>query len=246
MRRELKYTLRLSEHLKEITSRHFEIQNPYWSQNDDPNDQATHRAYVRDILIDGPSYVDLTDDQKYLHDLGGVITPILSAYRTRNRIPRLKPRTGRVGASSRLEECGQRLGMEAFHFKERIRLFADSAIRITHSPQACSKFNLEIASLLRKYTKTNDRLLRYRNFVVHGPKKRIDEFAELRGWELNGIFFHDDLWLEYNNVFETSREEWTSIAKTLVGSIESAVARIQLLSENNILTASFRFARPKC
>jgi hypothetical protein len=71
-----------------------------------------------------------------------------------------------------------------------------------------------------------------------GPKGRFDEFAELRHWELAGIFHHSDLWLEYTNEFENVKSDWTKMGNDLIRSMEIVIATIQLLNENVILPAS--------
>jgi hypothetical protein len=243
MRHELKFTLRLSEHVQSVSLKHFEFRHPYLQQTVDYNDQETYRAYIRDLIVDRPSYSELTLDQKYLHDLGAVISPILSAYRTKNRIPRLRPRTGQIIASGRLEECCQQLAMDAFNFKERLSLFGDSAAAIISKSIELADFKVEVGRIIRNYRNANNRLLKYRNFVVHGPKGRIDEFSDLRSWELSGIFLHSDLWLDYNNAFEATRSEWTQVAKTLINSMEAAAAELQILNEGKIEIFSFRFLR---
>jgi hypothetical protein len=101
MRRQLKYTLRLSEHLKAVIQKFFELQNPYLSQAADIDEAPTYRNYVRDIVTDHPHYDELTPDQKYLHDLGGLISPVLSSYRISLRIPRLHPHCIAIRAARR-------------------------------------------------------------------------------------------------------------------------------------------------
>lgn len=240
MWQELKYALRLSEHVKQITLKYFEFQNPYSEAFQEYN-ELTYRAYIRDVVIDRPSYSDLTNDQKYLHDLGGLIAPVLSAYRIRGRIPRLKPRTYHITASARLEECGQLLAMDAFHFKERIRLFGKSASLIIMNAKRRSEFQSEIGRVVRNYSHANKRLMKYRNFVVHGPEGRIDEFADLRNWQLSGLLLHNDLWLDYNNEFELLRTEWASLAKELIQAMERGTSEIHLMNENLIETSAFGF-----
>jgi len=77
--------------------------------------------------------------------------------------------------------------------------------------------------------------------VVHGPRNRIDEFAELRSCELAGIFWHEDLRAEYNTTFDAFRLDWIAVAKSLIGSMEITAAQIQLLNENQIAAANYRF-----
>jgi hypothetical protein len=240
MRRELKYTLRLLEHLKAITLKYFDIKNTFISELDDV---AAYRAYIRDIIVEQPFYADFTPEQRYLHDLAGVISPVLSAYRTKKRIPLLRPRTGKVTASAILEESGQRLAMDTFHFKERISLFGASTIALIVDLKWQKHTQMEIGRIIRNFSRETQRLLKYRNFVVHGPKTRTDEFADLRSWELGGIFLHDDLWLDYNNEFETTRAEWAAISKDLIRSMESTIAAAQLLNANNIERRAFTFSK---
>lgn len=240
MKRELKYSLRLSEHSKEIFANYFEIRVPFLEAFEEWN-AAEYRAYIRDVITDRPSYSELTGHQKYLHDLGGLIAPILSAYRLRIRIPRLKPRTYSVTASARLEECGQLLAMAAFHFKERIKLFGKSAAVIVIDTKQRNELQVQIGRIVRNYSDTNKRLMKFRNFIVHGPEGREDEFADIRSCELGGIFLHNDLWFEYNTQFEQCKAEWTTIAKELIGSMEIAIAEVQALNERLIQEKAFDF-----
>jgi len=241
MKRELRYTLRLLDHLKQVTLRYFEISTSYLREDVDSDGSECFRAYVRDIIVNRGSASDLTPEQKYLRDLGDVISPVLSAYRTKGRIYRLQPRTGQIAASAKLEECGQRLAMDAYHFKSRLSLFGKSAAAIINSSALRRGFQAEIGQIIRAFAHNNRRLLTYRNFVVHGPEGRLDEFADLRNWELAGIFLHSDLWLDYNNEFDEVRSLWCSIARKLVRSMEIAIANTQLLNENSIAATAFEF-----
>jgi len=240
MRRELKYTLRLLDHLKAITKKYFSIENSFISDFDDA---GAYGNYIRDIIFDEPSYADLTPEQRYLHDLANIITPVLSAYRIKRRIPLLRYRTRKITASAILEECGQRIGMDAFHFKERISLFGASANALIEDQHCRRHSQTEIARLIRNFNHANLRLLKYRNFVVHGPKNRTDEFANLRWLELAGIFLHDDLWHEYNNEFDNARSEWRTMSINLIQSMEATIAAAQLLNENNIERRILSFSK---
>lgn len=140
------------------------------------------------MISDHPTYDDFTPEQRYLHDLGELTGPVLSAYRTHHRIARLHPRTGRIAASGNLETSGQRLAMDAYHFKVRIELFGDSAATVISDKQTREEFQSAIGRIARNFSRANKRVMKYRNFVVHGPKNRVDEFALLRGLELGGFF----------------------------------------------------------
>ena len=114
--------------------------------------------------------------------------------------------------------------MDTFHFKERVSLFGTSAIALIGDVKWQKHTQIEIGRIIRHFCRANQRLLKYRNFVVHGPKNRIDEFADLRSWELGGIFLHNDLWLDYNNEFEIFRTDWATLAKHLIQSMEYTIA----------------------
>jgi hypothetical protein len=135
--------------------------------------------------------------------------------------------------------------MDAFHFKERLALFGNSAVAIISASRLREHFRTRIGRTIRNYYGVNQRLLKYRNFVVRGPRGRVDELAVLRSWELKSIFLDDDLWLDYNTEFKTVRSEWTSLARGLVRSMESALAEIQLLNENSIEKIAFDFLKSR-
>lgn len=241
MRRTLKYTLRLHDHLGSLTRQHFQLRAPFLNQLDDIPDVQTYRAYLQEILTDRAHYSELTPDQRYLHDLAGLVSPVISAYRLRLRLPHLKPRTGEVRASERLEECCQQLAIVSYNFRERVKSFGGSATNIVRDLSLQSDTCSQIATIIRRYDRKNDRILRYRNFLVHGPKGRTDEFADLRSWELSGIFLHNDLWLDYNNAFDELQLEWTSISRGLLSSMEEVIANVQLLNENLVAKAAYNF-----
>ena len=130
--------------------------------------------------------------------------------------------------------------MEAFHFKERIRLFAESANDVLKE-QRRLEFGKTVGKIVQRFNRDNQRLLRYRNFTVHGPRNRIDEFSLLREWELSGMFLHSDLWEEFNKCFESTRLEWKTVTQNLISSIEKAAADIQLLNEHCLNRSDFSF-----
>jgi hypothetical protein len=133
--------------------------------------------------------------------------------------------------------------MDAFHFKERIKLFGESGASIIFASAQRETFQKQIGRIVRNYSQANRRLLKYRNFVVHGPQSRVDEFADLRSWELSSLLLHNDLWFEYNNAFDSCRSDWTVVSRDLIRAMERAAAEIQILNENCIETAVFGFAR---
>jgi hypothetical protein len=241
MRAALKHTLRLHDHLGALTRVHFELRAPFLDQLADVPDLQTYRAYLQEVLTDRVHYAELNSDQKYLHDLAGLAGPVISAYRLRLRLARVKPRTRQIRASSRLEDCCQQLAMAVYNFRERIKAFGESATNIIQDALLENDTSDRIGKLIIQYDKANDRLIRYRNFIVHGPKGRTDEFADLRSWELSGIFLHDDLWFDYNNAFDEVRLEWMSIVCNVLASMETAIAAIQLLNENLIARGAFKF-----
>jgi hypothetical protein len=120
-------------------------------------------------------------------------------------------------------------------------VFGDSTIDIILNTSIQNDARNQISKIIRQYDRANKRILHFRNFVVHGPKGRIDEFADLRSWELAGIFLHNDLWLDYNNAFEGARSEWATISRNLIISMEAAAAAVQLLNEALICAGAFQF-----
>lgn len=180
MREALKYTLRLHDHIGGITKTHFELHSPFLSQTE--NDAQTYRAYLQEMITDRAHYSDLTVDQRYLHDLGGLVAPVLSVYRFRLRLAHLKRRTRDIRASARLEECCQHLALATYNFKERIKAFGESTIFIILGTHVQTETSQKIGKIIHRYAQANERVMRYRNFVVHGPKGRLDEFADLRSW----------------------------------------------------------------
>jgi hypothetical protein len=235
LKRELRYTFRFFEHMKSIVQAHFLISENFQSTLD-YQDEAVYKSYIRDIFTNVPSYSDLTIEQQYLHSLAALTDPIISAYRTKNRIMRLQPRTRVINASFALEDSGRRLSMEAYHFKERVRIFAESSITLVNNKASVAGFNDKVSRILRSYNQQNSRLIRFRNFVVHGPRGRIDEFADLRHLQLACTFLHDDLWFEYKNEFNSTKSEWVVFEKKFIRSMEIAIASIQTLNENMILS----------
>lgn len=239
--KELHYTFRFFDHIRRITLAHFRPSDDLQHVLD-INDDETYRSYVTDLLVTSPTDPHITKEQNYLLALGGIVDPVLSAYRIRARMRRLQPRTNVLNPSAALEDCGRRLSMEAYHFKERIRLFGinATALMIDGAPTT-GAFNKLIGRIVGHYQRENARLLRFRNFVVHGPRGRSDEFADLRSWALAAILLHSDVWFEYKHQFEDVRSEWNQISATLVRSMDAAIAAIQLANENAIASRSFSF-----
>jgi hypothetical protein len=246
MQRELRFTLRLSDHIGQLTLQHFEFRRPHTSfELEQAADFGAYRAYYKELFIDQPVYDQLTRHQKYLHDLQSLIGPIISSYRIKTRLPRLKPRTRVIAASSRLEQAAQLLAFEAYHFKERLKLFGRSTEELISNPIRKFAFQKEVGKIISNFKFANTRLFRYRNFVVHGPLNRFDEFANLRTWELGGLIHHPDLWYDYNTAFYAVQEDWVRLAKTLISSMEGSVFGIQTINENLIRDISLDFVPDK-
>jgi hypothetical protein len=239
--KELNYTFRFFEHIRLVTIAHFKLSDGLQHVLS-IEDGETYKAYITDLLVTSPNDAHLTKEQSYLLTLGAIVHPALSAHRIRNRLRGLQPRTHALNPSANLEECGKRLSMEAYHFKERIRLFGDNAIALSIDPIFAGNFGKTIGRILRNFQHENLKLLKFRNFVVHGPKGRIDEFADLRSWELSAILLHSDIWLEYKNQFEGVRSEWNQIGGKLIRSMESTIAAVQLANENAIESRSLSFS----
>jgi len=228
--------------MKFIVRTYFEISQDFQSTLD-YQDEEVYINYIRDIFKSAPLHEDFTIEQRYLYSLVALVEPILSSYRIRNRIRRLQPRIKIINASFALEDSVKRLSMEAYHFKERVRLFSESTNSLaTQSGASIIGFNSSIGRIIRTYTQHNLRIIKFRNFIVHGPKGRIDEFEHLRRLELACIFIHDDLWLEYKNEFDNARSEWTTFGGNLIRSMETAIAAIQLANENLVSNSYARLA----
>jgi len=210
----------------------------YVSQIDDGE---MYRKYVRDLIIFKPETAHLSNEQNYLRCLVEITGPILSAYRLKGRIHRSQRRTHILEPWSKFEESGKMLAMEAYHFKARIRLLGEAISAVISDELSKKHLAKDIGRAIRGFEATNVRLLKYRNFVVHGPKGRVDEFEGLRGMALSAHLLHDDLWLEYNNVFDETKEEWISISSDLIRSMEKAISEIQLLNENLLSTGALTF-----
>jgi hypothetical protein len=243
MLRELKCTLRFFDHVGDITLKYFELRLPELAGKRSTEDPAVYRAYYKDLISDKPAYSDLTEHQKYLHDLQGPTDPVIASHRIRTRVPRLQPRTRSLAASSHLEDAGRRLAFESYHFKERLRLVSRSCSAILPDQSQRTIFQRAIGKTISSFETSNRRLLKYRNFIVHGPAGRTDEFADLRSWELGGILYHPDLWYDYNNAFWTAQGEWTNLAKMLIASMESCLLSVQSTNERLIKSGSFNFCR---
>jgi hypothetical protein len=140
-----------------------------------------------------------------------------------------------------LEECGKRLALEAYHFKERVKDFWNSVEEIVLEPDAYERFSAEMRRILRAYEKDNSRLLRYRNFVVHGRTGRVDEFQYLKSLALCATLIHDDLWAEYRSEFEILRSEWIEVSSNLLRSINRCLLHIEVLNDTLMENRAFSF-----
>lgn len=235
----LHYTFRLQEHIRTVMNAHFELRD-YQQEDINIEDIETYRAYIRDFITTVEN-THLTPEQQYLQSLLAITEPSMSAFRFIKKIRRLKPRTGRLNASRTLEETAKLLAMESYHFKERIRLFSKNTSTLMTDASCADALSIKIKRLLQKYERTNKKLIKYRNYVVHGPRGRLDEFASLRTAEICAHTLHDDLWFDYKNEFEIAQDEWMQIGKSLIDSMETATAEIQLINENAISCQSLTF-----
>jgi hypothetical protein len=210
---------------------------------DEIRDDQTYHSYVRDLLVGMPPA--LSKNQEYLQSAGAMAEPVFSAYRLKRRIQRLKAKTNIVNPCADLETSAKQLAMEAYHFQERIKLFGDCAIAIVTTPSGVPRLSMEIARVIRAYQKENVRVLRYRNFVVHGPRGRLDEFQALRNSALCAILFHSDLWLNYRGDFEDARRPWVDISTTLLRAMNTALMKIELLNDSLLEHRLLSFAEPQ-
>src|SRR5262249_50224745 len=145
--------------------------------------------------------------------------------------------------SATIISAARDLSFEAYHFHARLKEHLHSSANLHFSCDAAANYEKKMVRMANTYKKANDRVLRHRNFVVHGPKNRVDEFSDLRLAELCATTMHDDLWFEYKNVFEDCKDEWTAMAKGLISSMETALAMVQNENENAIDEGRLTFAR---
>lgn len=208
---------------------------------DEVNDRTTARQFIRQLLLPLPPTTALTRHQEYLRGLVELPGPALDAQRAARRLQSAKPRPRTSRAATALIAAARDLAFEAYHFQERIKHHIEGVVRIHISNASAEQHKKKLGKVVREYQKANDRLLRHRNFLVHGPRNRHDEFSDLRLAELAAITLHDDLWFEHANVFEEYKEAWCGIANRLLRSIDSSLMIIQNENENAIANGTLNF-----
>lgn len=236
----LPHTYGFSEHAVGIMTKYFEIPKDlaYLGEIDD---QATARQYVRQLLLPVEPVSGQLASQTYLRTLFELPGPVIEARRAMSRISSSKPRPRTERASTALVAAARDLAFEAYHFKERIKEHATCLKQVHRRQTEATHHAKKVVRLLRQYEQKNDRVLRHRNFIVHGPRNRHDEFSDLKLVELAAIALHDDLWFEQLNVFNEYRLDWLSLSKTLLTSMETAIAIIQVENENSVVRGEYVF-----
>jgi hypothetical protein len=210
---------------------------------DEIDDRGSARQFIRQLILPDAPAKEPTPEQRYLRDLLEVPGPAMQACRAANRLMGAKARPSARDTSTTFVSAARDLSFEAYHFHERLKEHLRSSLSIHIVRQDAAVFQKRMVRIAASYKKANDRLLRYRNFVVHGPKNRVDEFSDLRLAELCATTMHDDLWFEYRNVLEECKQEWTAIAKQLVRSMEASLAMVQNENENAIDEGRLTFSR---
>lgn len=237
--KELEQTSRFFTFIQSVTSKHFEISEDLRYVNE-IGDGETYKAYIRELLIEPrPS---LTNGQTYLRSLTDLVEAPLAIVRAYRRMRRLKVKTHIASPHAALEECAKIFAMEAYHFLQRIKEHGNSVYPLVVKPISVSSAKVRISQIIKKFQKSDARVLQFRNFLVHGPRNRCDEFQTLRNSSLAAIIYHSDLWLNYKNDFEEAREDWLQIAEALLSAIDVALMEIQNLNETLIEAGDMTFA----
>lgn len=234
--------MKFFDHALRVMSEYFQVSDElkYFHEIDD---RATARQFIPQLVLPGPPATGPTSEQRYLRDLLEVPGPAVEARRAANRLISAKPRPRSRHASTTLVSAVRDLSFEAYHFHVRLKEHLQSALDIHLSAQDAAAHEKRLVRIIKAYKKANDRLLRHRNFLVHGPRNRVDEFSDLRLSELCATTMHDDLWFEYKNVFEEYKDEWCAIARALVRSMETSLAMLQNENENAIDEGRLTFAK---
>lgn len=237
---ELRYALRFFEHVVSVMGAYFEVPHDLEYLRE-INDHKTARRFIRALFLPASTPAELTHEQQYLQSLLELPGSAIEAGRATNRLRASKPRSRTPRASTALLVAARDLAYEAYHFQERVKEHINSVLRIHLSDVDAEKHKKKLIRMLKAYQTSNDRLLRYRNFLVHGPKNRVDEFIELKLAELGAETLHEDLWVEHRRVFDEYQQEWCDMARTLLRSMEALLAMVQSENENAIAAARLTF-----
>lgn len=216
-----------------VMTTYFEI-SPDLEYLHEIDDRSTARQYIRQLVLPTRPVAELTNEQTYLRDLIELAQPVVQANRAGSRIRSAKARSKLDRASHSLTAAVRDIAHEGYHFRERVKAHMTSVAQVHRCPTAAKEHTGALARMLRRYDSANDRILRHRNFLVHGPKGRVDEFADLRLAELAAIVLHSDLWLDQKNVFDEYQRDWSHLGRTLLLSMEETIALLQTENENAI------------
>lgn len=234
-----KYEENYIAHVFAITSRYFEV-SPDLKYVTEINEHVSARRFIRELIlpIGKPKY---TPEQKYLRSLLELHLPMENAKRARLRIVSSKPKARSARASSSLIHAARDISFECYHFQERLKDVIDTTGAIYKNPREYAVHKSKLARVVRDYKKNHSRILSHRNFLVHGPSNRIDEFEDLRLVELSAEMLHDDIWFEHANVFEEIKQDWIAITQELLRTMSSTLVIVQHENENAIERKSFTF-----
>jgi hypothetical protein len=197
--------------------------------------------YLR-YLCDQSASKPLTRDQIFLSSLAHGLQPFLNAIRLRRRISALRAALGSWHTSEHLIEPVRSLSFEAYHFRESIKDIGDTALNCMIDETSKQYVRRKFGEIIRTYQRGSERWIRYRNFVVHGPRNRQDPFRDLTFMELGAVTLHNDLWLDFRNMFDEDREYWSTRAKSLLQSMSLALVTIECINDKLISERKFSFA----
>jgi len=197
--------------------------------------------YLR-YLCDQSASKPLTRDQLFLRSLSHVLQPFLNAIRLRRRISAVRAILGSWHASEHLIEPVRSLAFEAYHFRESIKDIGDTTLDCMIDETPKQFVRRKFGEIIRTYQRGSECWIQYRNFVVHGPRNREDPFRDLTFMELGAITLHNDLWLDFRNMFDEDRENWSARAKSLLQSMSLALVTIESINDKLISERKFSFA----
>jgi hypothetical protein len=197
--------------------------------------------YLR-YLCDQSVSTSLTREQVFLRSLSHALQPLLNAIRLRRRISAVRAVLGSWHASEHLIEPVRSLAFEAYHFSESVKDVGVAILDCITEESSKQFVRRRFGEIIRTYQRGNDRWFRYRNFVVHGPRNREDPFRDLTFMELGAITLHSDLWLDFRNMFDEDRENWSTRATSLLQSMSLALAAIEGVNDKLISERKFSFA----
>ncbi|RWB53033.1 MAG: hypothetical protein E5W38_15820 [Mesorhizobium sp.] len=231
--------IRFQQHVQKITSEHFELMPDfaYFSEFHE-RDIGGYLRYLSDQSSNKP----LTSGQTFLSSLSCLLGPALESIGYRNKISRTRPKIGSFHASQSLIGPVKNLSFEAYHFAECLKFFLDSARSVAVNTPTSESISVTIGKIIKNFKNKNKEWIAYRNFIVHGPINRNDPFRYLVIFELGAITLHNDLWLEFRNVFDEERDVWRGRAKNLLKDMIDCLSVIQGMNESLLAANRYTFA----